>query len=39
MDQRPITALENVAWWDQQLDIHLDILRKPEELQRETDIK
>jgi hypothetical protein len=38
-DQRPITALENVAWWDQQLDIHSDILRKAEELQKETDIK
>ncbi len=38
-DQRPITALENVAWWGQQLDIHSDILRKAEELQRETDVK
>jgi hypothetical protein len=38
-DQRPITALENVAWWDQQLDIHSDILRRAEELQEETDIK
>jgi superfamily I DNA and/or RNA helicase len=28
-----------VAWWDQQLDIHSDILRRAEELQKETDIK
>ena len=38
-DQRPITALDNVAWWDQQLDIHSDILRRAAELQREADIK
>jgi transposase InsO family protein len=38
-DEKPTTALETVAWWDQQLGIHHEILSKAAELQRSVDEK
>ena len=38
-DPKPTIALETIAWWDQQLGIHHDILRKAAELQRTVDKK
>ena len=38
-DPKPTTELETVAWWDQQLGIHQDILSKAAELQRTVDEK
>ena len=39
MNQQATPALEAVAWWDQQLDIHRNILTKAAELQRNVDEK
>ena len=38
-EQSPSTTLERVAWWDQQQDIHKDILEKAAKLQKEVDEK
>jgi len=38
-EQSLSTTLERVAWWDQQQDIHKDILDKAAKLQKEVDEK
>jgi hypothetical protein len=40
MDQHTLSdSVDNVAWWDQQNEIHADILKTAAELQKETDEK